>query len=65
MLFLTFIVLLAAVYFLYIISETLIDVKDELRAANRNREIAMHQVATTKDVNAKPSEASANQASNA
>ena len=43
MFFLTFLVLLATAYFLYSISETLIDIKDELRAANRNREIALHQ----------------------
>lgn len=43
MFFLTFIVLVAVAYFLYSISETLIDIKDELRAANRNREIALHQ----------------------
>jgi hypothetical protein len=43
MFFLTFLVLLAIAYFLYSISETLIDIKDELRAANRNREIALHQ----------------------
>ena len=43
MYFFTFLVLLAVAYFLYSISETLIDIKDELRAANRNKEIAMHQ----------------------
>ena len=46
MLFLSFLVLLAMAYFLYSISETLIDIKDELRAANRNREIALHQQAS-------------------
>ena len=43
MYFLTFLVLLVIAYFLYSISETLIDIKDELRAANRNRELALHQ----------------------
>lgn len=43
MFFLTFLILLGMAYFLYSISETLIDIKDELRAANRNREIALHQ----------------------
>lgn len=48
MFFLTFLVLLAMTYFIYSISETLIDIKDELRAANRNREIAMHQETSKK-----------------
>jgi len=34
-----FLAILAMAYFLYNISETLIDIKDELRAANRNQEI--------------------------
>lgn len=41
--FIIFLILLGIAYFLYSISETLIDIKDELRAANRNREIALHQ----------------------
>ena len=49
MFFLTFLILLAMAYFLYSISETLIDIKDELRAANRNREIALHQGAEKSD----------------
>ena len=39
MFFLTFLVLLAIAYFMYNVSETLIDIKDELRAANRNQEM--------------------------
>ena len=42
LLFITFLIFLGMAYFLYSISETLIDIKDELRAANRNREIALH-----------------------
>ena len=45
MYFFTFLVLLAIAYFLYNISETLIDIKDELRAANRNKEIELHRSA--------------------
>ena len=39
MMFLTFLVVLSIAYFMYNISETLIDIKDELRAANRNQEV--------------------------
>lgn len=41
--FLIFLVFLAIAFFLYNISETLIDIKDELRAANRNRELLMQR----------------------
>ena len=41
--FFIFLVFLAIAYFLYNISETLIDIKDELRAANRNRELLMQR----------------------